>query len=376
MKGMGILLYLLTAIAAVFAETGYYVSADGDDANDGLTENSAFKTLDRGLAQTKTSGVKRIIVTGTLTLESEAPANQNAVFFVQTAENEEIVIAGNPAGGNPGVLQGTMNRRVLAIASGSVRLENILITGGNLATAGQGGGAYIGPGARLTAGSGAVIRGNRAFSGGGAYVDNGFFIMEADSILAENWAQTDGGGVAVHGSGAIDRKRAANAGVSLGEPGSAVIRGNARIEKNSADDDGGGVYSSGGVVIFAEKAKLLHNTSQCGGGLCSERSAFTVVQDKVLVQGNKALGRSQGGGGLCAGVGAGIVMKAGEVRGNSAYLGGGAYLEGGSFKLSGGAITGNEAGHGGGLYRSSGDFTATFGDLSGNRPNDIAGPNW
>jgi hypothetical protein len=91
-------------------------------------------------------------VTGILDIASEGSANGDSVFYILDSDEEEIVIAG-----------------------GWIRLENILITRGNVSASGKGGGIYVGCGAVLTAGAGARICGNRSQYGGGAYKRSGDF---------------------------------------------------------------------------------------------------------------------------------------------------------------------------------------------------------
>lgn len=460
MKPVSLLIIrLVLTIGSVRAEQGFYVSAAGNDANDGLTEASAFKTLAQGIAQAQAGDIKRIILTGPLDEESEGRSDRSSVFYIRDSGEAEILITGYQEGaeGDAPQLRGTLGKGVIAITGNSrIRFENILITGGD-AVLGNGGGIY-GEGATITAGSGTVVQGNRAGLGGGVYVQEGAFTLEGNAVLKGNRVLSDdgGGGVFDHstftmqenavicdntGSGVVLRDatgtlgdnasitgnrcqyngggiagyhseltirgnaqvrgnqagrsgggiRADNDSTLLIEGnaliednraetdgggialylGTAIIRGNARIQGNTAGDDGGGIYGAFADITLGENTRLTDNTSECGGGLCTELWAFTIVQDQVLVKGNKAGSSVQGGGGLCMGIDATILMKGGEVRDNQAVKGGGVYIGGGYFKHSGGIITDNAAQYGGGVYKEVGKLRVTQGDVSGNTPNDL-----
>jgi hypothetical protein len=462
---------LLTVLALIlfrpFAYPDFYVSPRGSDARNGLTENTAFRTLARALAAARESGVKRIVVLGSLDAASESGGAKagDSVFYIRDTGSEEILITGAGTASGRAELRGMEGARVLTVRGGAnIRLENLVITDGD--TPLNGGGVYMEGGARLTLGKGAAVRGNRAQEGGGLYVRDGVLTLEGDSAVSDNAVRTDegggvllvntvftmreravisgnsGGGAVLHdcagtlldhaairdnrclydgggivlyrgelfiqGNAEIRGNQAGRSGggvvaaggtVVIGEDalvadnralgdgggvmvyrGSGTVRGRAGIERNSAGGDGGGVYGFASDLVCKENARVSENTALCGGGVCVEgdaegavftHSSFFILQDKAAVLGNSALGEDQGGGGLCAGIDAAILMKGGEVRENRSGSGGGVYLEGGAFKHSGGVIADNTARHGGGVYKKSGRLRITGGDVSGNAPNDI-----
>jgi hypothetical protein len=466
-----LLTVLTLGVCQMFVYADLYVSPSGRDTHNGLTRDAPFRTLARALRAAQDGKERRIVVLGALDAASEAGAGgvPDSVFYIRDTGSEEIVITGG--GGSPAELRGMAGKRVLTVQGNAhILLQDLRLTAGD--TPFNGGGVFIEGGSRLTLGKGAAVQGNRAQEGGGVYMRDGVFTLEADSVIADNAVRTDegggavlfntvftmrdsaaiqgnsGGGIVLHGgtgtlldNAAIQdnqcqfdgggialyqgelfiQGRAAVRGNHAGRNGGGimvslhgnvmirddasiadnqagndgggvavrlnsvcVVQGRGSITGNRAGDDGGAVYNLASELVLKEGARILDNTAACGGGVCAEgvpsapagasfggASSFTVVQDQALVQGNKALGESQGGGGLCAGIDALILMKGGEVKENLSVNGGGVYIEGGSFKHSGGVVTDNAARHGGGLYKQSGKLRITNGDISGNAPNDI-----
>jgi TusA-related sulfurtransferase len=78
MKNFIPLFILLTA--ALTAQTNYYVRADGNDSNSGLSETVPFKTLKTALEKASSGSV--ITVTGTLDIKSEEEPYDITVFAV------------------------------------------------------------------------------------------------------------------------------------------------------------------------------------------------------------------------------------------------------------------------------------------------------
>jgi hypothetical protein len=99
-------LALLFAPRIAWAQTSaasYYVSAAGNDDNDGLTEATAFKTLQTAVQNAQAGTVKRITVIGTLNETSETMSivfkflNGTVFSFSGSDENTaEITITGKP----------------------------------------------------------------------------------------------------------------------------------------------------------------------------------------------------------------------------------------------------------------------------------------
>jgi parallel beta-helix repeat protein len=236
-----------------------------------------------------------------------------------------------------------------------------------------------------------ILRGNAAVtgnvageSGGGAGGVRSVFVLIENARISDNTAAYDGGGIFfveseiyIADNAQITGNSAANDGGGICAMGSVLaVRGASRVARNNAGDDGGGIHITDTEFILGESASVEDNTAVCGGGVCSELGAYSTVEDNAVVQGNVASG-AQGGGGLCVGIDAFMIMKGGIVRNNEAVYGGGVYIEGGGFKHSGGIISDNSAGSGGGVFRRAGSFNSSGGILRDNAPEDFAeSPEW
>ncbi|MDR3201474.1 MAG: hypothetical protein LBT68_08430, partial [Spirochaetales bacterium] len=245
-----------------------FVSASGNDASGGLTEEAALRTLSAALAAAKAGDIKRILVLGTLTEESEAasafPRNPASVFYITDAGEDEILITG------PGEAQGELSaegtgKRVITVEGGSrIRFENIGFSGGTAVSAEKtadgltGGGLFIHDGARVTLGRGARVVSNTAVFGGGAAVWTGArLVLEDGGLVSENRtapflymgmpASPSGGGVYVRNKaefimngGEVSGNAAhyAGGGVDVEDNSTFTMTGGA-LRENSAGDCGG-----------------------------------------------------------------------------------------------------------------------------------------
>src|SRR5574344_1526923 len=73
----------------------YYVSAKGnDDANNGRSETSAFKTIKRAIEVASQGAIKRITIIGTLSQTSEGGSSQDTVFLIAYNGKTELTITG------------------------------------------------------------------------------------------------------------------------------------------------------------------------------------------------------------------------------------------------------------------------------------------
>jgi hypothetical protein len=127
---------MLTAPAVMAQTSGatYYVSATGNDENDGLTEATAFKTLSHASFQAKKSdNIKTITVIGTLNEASENNQRNDAVFALLFLDEEEpILITGipNAPAGRRAVLSGAGVQKLgVSVFLSNVRFEHIEISG-------------------------------------------------------------------------------------------------------------------------------------------------------------------------------------------------------------------------------------------------------
>jgi hypothetical protein len=149
----------------------YYVSAQGNNENDGLTEATAFKTLIHAFLQARNSDtiIKTITVIGTLNQTSEG-GDLSAVFSITLFRGEgPILITGipNAPSGRRAVLSASGTQKGCVdvgsdpFKSFTVRFEHIDISGSAET------GLEVSFNTDVTLGPGAVVRNN---SGGGVFV--------------------------------------------------------------------------------------------------------------------------------------------------------------------------------------------------------------
>jgi hypothetical protein len=379
MKGRGKLpalglitaLFFIFAAARIAAQTGttqtggedtggdtsaYYVKASGDDGNDGLSGEAPFRTLAKAVDAARTGAVRHIIVVGTLNEASEVSPGRElpcfldgTVFYIRDSGAEPLVISGQA----DARLEGSPDKRVIAVTGESnIRFENIVITGGGTAGAGQGGGVYAFNRVRLTLGPGAEVRDNRAAYGGGLCVEGAFLVLEG-GLIADNAAGVQGGGVFVLGDDGIPAKFTITAGQVLDNTASGL-----------AGEAGGGVYVRGGVL-------LMYGGEIAGNSAGDDNGGGIFIKNGDLKVGGGAI-HGNSGGGVYA-LNSIFKMTGGEIRGNRAeYNGGGVSFYEGRFTMFGGGINGNSAAAGGGVFVYYGsEFRRKGGVISGNTPEDV-----
>jgi hypothetical protein len=336
----------------------------GNDANDGLSAGTAFKTLTKAAAAAQKSNVKRITVLDTLDATSE-DSKGDSVFTISDSGREEILIrgGGGPDGVSQGELRGGNGRRVLEITGNSrIRIENLLISGGD--TAGNGGGVHV-SGAVLTLGTGVLVSNNKAAEGGGLYVLRGTLNLESDAAISGNTVSSDEGGGAVIYRGIFTMS--GNTLISGNSGGgvvlwytSASMLGDSAIEANRCEFDGGGVAAYESQISLRRNARISDNhAGRNGGGFFSQgliETPKTPFQGaSLLLTGNAVISNNQTGsdGGGIYGNNSTVTLQGGvRVAGNlSGDQGGGVYLTDGS-KLTleeRGGFVNNTAASGGGL---------------------------
>ncbi|GHV72998.1 hypothetical protein AGMMS49940_03000 [Spirochaetia bacterium] len=372
-----------TAPEVITTDT-YYVSASGNDANNGLTAKTPFKTLKKALDTAKGEGAHKIItVLGVLNAASEGVSEGSSVFAARTTGDAVITIKGGDAAAALSALDA--GKRVLEIVGNAhIRLESIEVSGGAITdpdiAKGGGGGILVAAsttnGATLIAGNGAVIKSNRAQVGGGVVVigTGSSFTLDGGEVR-ENSSATDGGGILATGStltitaGTVENNTAAvqGGGVSV-YTGAALTFDGGEITGNQAED-GGGLHIIGDTVM--QGGSISRNSTPTNGGGVSVKTGGNFTLTGGDIRDNAAL---TAGGGVSVFEGA-FVMQNGLIANNTAIsaaasegTGGGVFVIQGSFELSGGAITGNTANNSGGGVNANHDsaFTMTGGEIGGN----------
>jgi hypothetical protein len=257
-------------------ETSYYVSSNGNDSNNGLSEETAFKTLSKAviaiLAQEYilsgiTDNVNKITIIGTLNTP-ETRSDSPYVFLLSTIGiTQEIVISGKrgSTGSERAILSGAGTKRgVLVITTANVRFENIEISGGE----DRGFGIWVTGGSTLTLGAGAVVRNNQK---------QGILINERSTVVL------DGGEIRENKwSGII---------VGPGE-GSMFIMRHGFIRNNYSPTHGGGVFVLDGGTFTMTGGSIINNSAEgVGGGVIVRKEGRFdqtggVINNKELLNNN------------------------------------------------------------------------------------------
>lgn len=327
-----ILLVACTALPQPSPFDTYYVRADGSDRNNGLSEETAVRSLFKALNLASRTPAKTIVVLGRLDPSSEQSSSPERVFLIQGTGKEQITIRGK----NQAALLGRGEKRVVLIKGVSnICFEDIEISGGG--GNGEGGGIGIGEGAELTLGPGSLITGNRsgALGGGIAIAPGGRLYIRGGSV---NGNETDGVGGGIAAAGAV------------------LVMESGEIRDNTAEGGGGvAVYEGGSFTL--KSGAVLSNRASVGGGIILNRGGVFIMEGGEI-GGNV----SEGSGGALALIDRGVfTLKGGEIRGNSSGQYGGAVASDDSslLELLGGSFKANKAeSYGGGLF-VSGNFTKT-----------------
>jgi hypothetical protein len=316
----------------------YYVRADGNDQNDGLSEETPFRSLFKAMTAVSRTDIKTITLLSSLDLSSEQSSNSERVFIIQGTGKDLITIRGKR--GQRVVLSGAgAGRRVILVKGISyVCFENVEISGGS--SAGEGGGLGVGGGAEVILGEGAAVTGNRSETvGGGIAVAPGGKLYIRGASVSGNLSSGVGGGIAAVGEGTV------------------LVMESGEIRENRAEGGGGVAVYEGGVFTLKAGAVSGNHAVIAGGGVVLNRSAALTMEGGSIT-GNSSAGS---GGALALIDSCVFTMLGGELANNMSGEYGGAVAADNSavLALQGGTIGGNSAGiHGGGIF-SSGAFFKT-----------------
>jgi hypothetical protein len=286
-KAIVVILFACLICAETFAQISVYVSANGNDSNDGLSENTPVKSFNFALSIIAKNNIRTITVIGTLDINNQDVIAEAIWVFGLFGEvmnlifmnrQDEIVITGKPeaVGLERAVLsgRGAENKFVVVISSenAKIRFEHIDISGGE---GERGAGLIITGGAEVTLGVGAVVR-NNAFAGVG--IEEGTCVINGGEVLGNRY-----GGVSVQANGILYLKNGvirenngiAGAGVMISNGGRFTMTGGI-ISANRASNTGGGVavdtggrFDQTGGNISGNIAPQRNNVSRAYGTLGS-----------------------------------------------------------------------------------------------------------
>ena len=400
-----------SAAFAVSAVTGIYLDQmHGDDANDGLTESTAVKTIEKANELANANGTSDIFlksvyrVTGTenwdlgrktihryslggymieledasasLTLENVViDGAEYSVAATHAAETDSIIKAAN--GGmivlNSGAI--LQNNKAAQFGSGILANNGVKITMENGAVIRNntnsnyelGGGILLGNGSTFTM-NGGEISGNTANGGGGVAIIGSTMVMN-DGVISNNSTYRTSG-QSSYGAGVYVADYAnASGGDTLftAQPASFEMNGG-KITGNTALDYGGGVLTfpqqSKKITININNGEISGNkvTNGSGGAV----AAFFGVTELNITGGTLTKNSAKNyGGGVFLYQATNATISNGTISENKAYKGGGVCLYYYSAaKQTGGSIENNVAVEGGGVY--GGTYTMTGGVIKDN----------
>ena len=131
-------------------QTAYYVSADGNDDNDGLSKETPFKTLKNAITKANNSGINQIYIIGTLNATSEGYSGGSGsgeaylAFYIQDenlgSEENPLIIEGydDTATLSADYDDSESNVRVFATKNSChITMKNLTITGGTTTESGS-----------------------------------------------------------------------------------------------------------------------------------------------------------------------------------------------------------------------------------------------
>ncbi|MBQ4014484.1 MAG: hypothetical protein II610_04430, partial [Treponema sp.] len=244
----------------------------------------------------------------------------------------------------------------------SATIQNLKITGANNLGGGDGyphGGGIYAHYANISLGKGVLITGNKAYYGGGVYLDGSNLFVYADARIGQdasgttigesdcsNYARGDGGGIYCNQSKAYLGYKE---NLSVAELDDAWTGG---IYRNCSSCNGGGIRIGNGSKIQIAAGNISRNlATKEGGGIyihSAGGNSAVISGGKIEENQSKATGSVDGGGGICN-CGS-LEISGGEINGNIAKKGGGVYNgnASGSLSLSGGKFQNNTADDSGG----------------------------
>ncbi|WP_418315025.1 VCBS domain-containing protein [Piscinibacter sakaiensis] len=184
------------------------------------------------------------------------------------------------------------NDRVFDVHSGSVRFQDLTITGGAGVT--DGGGILVRASADVSL-SNVVVSGNAASSGAGIH-NLGSLTLE-QVTLSDNTASGDGGGLRNAGSATLTdvwiKSNSASSGGGIYSQGSGSLSiSKSTLSQNSASLDGGGLYASGGSLSIVNSTIASNTAAASGGGLYLASAGYSIANSTI------AYNSAASGGGL------------------------------------------------------------------------------
>ena len=400
-----------SAAFAVSAITGIYLDQQhGADDNNGLSEATAVKTIEKANELADANGTSDIFlksvyqVTGTenwdlggktihrytlgsymielkgtsasLTLKDVViDGAEYSVAATHAAETDSIIKA--VSGGTIVLQSGAIleNNKVAQFGSGILANNGVKITMENGAVIRNntnsnyelGGGILLGNGSTFTM-NGGEISGNTANGGGGVAIIGSTMVMNGSTISNNSTYKTSGQGSYGAGVYVADYANASGGDtLFVARPASFEMNGG-KITGNKALDYGGGILTfpqqSKKITINIKNGEISENqvTEGSGGAI----AAFFGVTELNINGGTLTKNSAKNyGGGVFLYDATNVTISGGTISENKASQGGGAYLwPTSAANQTGGSIENNVANAGGGVY--GGTYTMTGGVIKDN----------
>jgi len=339
---------LINVISAQNTQMAYYVKATGNDENNGRSEEQPLKTISRAIKMAIAGPIKNIIILGSL----------NEIIEIENSGKTEIYIYGKNNVNDRDKARLTKGG-VTIKGNSNIKLENIIISGGNKSGYydGKGGGLNILEGAHVIL-INVIIQNNKAVQGGGINIGGGTCIMYGGEVsnniatIETNYNSHAGAGVFVSGTFTLEGGIIKNNKAERGEGGGvAIYSGNfimngGEIIDNQSPQGGGGISVAGQCIIKINNGIISRNKSlySDGGGICSW-SFLEIINSEIS---NNNAGYS--GGGISCHT---INISNSIIKDNIAKKEGGGFnigMHGGKSIIFNCEIYGNKAEMGAGLF--------------------------
>ena len=401
-----------SAAFAVSAVTGIYLDqTHGNDANDGLTKDTAVRTLEKANELANANGTRDIFlasvyqVTGTenwdlggktihryklggymielkdasasLTLKDVViDGAEYSVAAENAAETDSIIKAAS--GGTIELKSGAIleNNKAAQFGSGILAINGVEITMEDGAVIRNntnrnyelGGGILLGNGSTFTM-NGGEISGNTANGGGGVAIIGSTMVMNGGTISNNSTYKTSGQGSYGAGVYVADYANASGGNILFKPKPASFEMNGGKITGNTALDYGGGIltFPQQGEKItinINKNGEISENqvTKASGGAI----AAFFGVTELNVNGGTLTKNSAKNyGGGVFLYDATNVTISGGTISENKASQGGGVYLwPTSAANQTGGSIENNVANAGGGVY--GGTYTMTGGVIKDN----------
>ncbi|MDR1870020.1 MAG: DUF5677 domain-containing protein [Treponema sp.] len=269
----------------------------GNDENDGLSVDTALKTLEKAIERARKGSIKRITINGSLdgTCKNKIFSYDDSAFTISGTGLNEIIISGDTTTeitklsglinyeGRRGV-GGSLEKEeryvdiIHVIDNANIRFENIRISNGVENKEREKIGLYIsGKNCKVILGEGAEICNNY---GNGIYIDNGAKLIIAGGKIYKNTAK-EGGGIYIKNGECIleygevvENQAEYGGGIFQYSHGNFQILGG-KIYKNNAVFTGGGIYISNGAHFTNRNSEIFENS-------CKEELGKDIFNQNLL----------------------------------------------------------------------------------------------